>query len=353
MPIYKGRRKGTYRVTVFANGKQHEWIVEGTRADARRYEDTKRQEFRARPAANIRAEPRFVTLCVDHYRPYAEMHLGARTWRKVRRYQIENLGEHFGDVRVSDLAPLVDAYKRSCLDRGVLASTINHDLKTLRTILRWAYKRGLISFVPDFTLLPVAGKRRVHCWNMADVRRLYEVMAEKTPWLVPIFHFLLETGCRKGEAIEARWAWVDWERRMLRIPVTATWHPKDKDARDVPLGEALMVSLRSMERSDSGVIFPSRFGGRWAEFPDREFRRIVRDAGLKGGPHTTRHTYASHFLSARPDLMLLASVLGHSHTRVTELYAHLLPDHLERARDAVQLSPPSADWATRGKRSAS
>jgi len=38
-------------------------------------------------------------------------------------------------------------------------------------------------------------------------------------------------------------------------------------------------------------------------------------------------------------LFLLAHVLGHSHQRVTELYAHLLPDHLARARNAVNLGP--------------
>jgi hypothetical protein len=30
-------------------------------------------------------------------------------------------------------------------------------------------------------------------------------------------------------------------------------------------------------------------------------------------------------------------------TYVTELYAHLLPEHLERARNAVQLPPPPQD----------
>ncbi len=52
-----------------------------------------------------------------------------------------------------------------------------------------------------------------------------------------------------------------------------------------------------------------------------------------------RHTFASHFLQKVPDLFLLAQVLGHSHQRLTELYAHLLPDHLARARNAVNLGP--------------
>ena len=45
-----------------------------------------------------------------------------------------------------------------------------------------------------------------------------------------------------------------------------------------------------------------------------------------------------------PDLFLLARVLG-QHTRVTRLYSHLLPDHLARARNAVQLSAPTDEGA--------
>ena len=59
---------------------------------------------------------------------------------------------------------------------------------------------------------------------------------------------------------------------------------------------------------------------------------------MKGGAHTLRHTYASYFLQTK-SLAALAGVLGHSHTRVTELYAHLLPNHLEGARNAVSFAP--------------
>ena len=39
-------------------------------------------------------------------------------------------------------------------------------------------------------------------------------------------------------------------------------------------------------------------------------------------------------------MFLLAQLMGHSHTRVTKLYAHLLPDHLEAARDVVSFAAP-------------
>ncbi|AKU97966.1 hypothetical protein AKJ09_04630 [Labilithrix luteola] len=46
-------------------------------------------------------------------------------------------------------------------------------------------------------------------------------------------------------------------------------------------------------------------------------------------------TFASKFLERMPDLFALARITGHSHTRVTELYSHLLPDHLAATRNVV------------------
>ncbi|MBP9205305.1 MAG: tyrosine-type recombinase/integrase [Kofleriaceae bacterium] len=66
----------------------------------------------------------------------------------------------------------------------------------------------------------------------------------------------------------------------------------------------------------------------------------MRDAaGLNGGVHQLRHTFASHFLAHQPDLVLLAEVLGHSESQVTGLYKHMLPGHLARARNVVNFAP--------------
>ena len=51
-----------------------------------------------------------------------------------------------------------------------------------------------------------------------------------------------------------------------------------------------------------------------------------------------RHSYASQLVLATRDLFLVSKLLGHTHSRVTEVYAHLMTDHLDRARDAVRYS---------------
>jgi integrase len=97
-------------------------------------------------------------------------------------------------------------------------------------------------------------------------------------------------------------------------------------------------------RASARWVFPKGSGDRYVDFPKDAFWAARKRAKLSGGPHTLQHIFASHFLQKVPDLFLLAHVLGHSHQRVTELYAHLLPDHLARARNAVNFGPTLQPW---------
>lgn len=119
----------------------------------------------------------------------------------------------------------------------------------------------------------------------------------------------------------------------------AAWEPKNRRPREVPIADELLPYLSTTRRSDTWVFPAPETGRRYAFWPENQFQRIQKLAGLSGGVHTLRHTFASHFLQERPDLPLLARILGHSHTRVTELYSHMLPEHLERARNVVALMP--------------
>jgi len=149
---------------------------------------------------------------------------------------------------------------------------------------------------------------------------------------------LVNTGLRKSESIAAEWSWVDWREKLLRLPVTEKWAPKSKKPREVPLSDAVLRTLRRIPRRGE-AIFINRFGNRYREFPDATWDKVVARAKLEGGPHKLRHTFASLFLEAKPDLFQLSKILGHSHTKTTEMYSHLLPGHLKTARNVVDIGP--------------
>lgn len=332
MPIYPGRRANTFRVIVWSQGKAHEAIVEG-KTEAKDTEARMRLELRARGASKLSTGLRFSSLC-EMYIPHARARLASSTWAR-REFILATLLEGFGDRLLSDFSTeAIDAFVEARLARHE-ASYINGDLRVLRKVLNFARERKLV--VGDFTIHWLReDRRRVQCWTGAEVERLFRSARKLDAEIEPLLVFLVNTGCRKSEGVAAEWSWIDWRRKLLCIPVNRRYRTKSRRPREVPLSDVLWSLLRRREQR-TAWIFPTPEGERYKEFPDLRYRRVRDAAGLTGGPHTTRHTYASHFLQAVPDLFELSAMLGHSHTRTTELYAHLLPDHHEKARNAVNL----------------
>lgn len=337
MPIYKGRRRGTWRVVIWAAGAPDEKIVPGSKADARAFEARRRVELGQRPTTRV--APKFFDFCAEVYTPYAKTHLRASTWDKARKYQVTTLMNHFGNLTLTEFAPEhIEAFKVARRAK-VKASSVNNELRVLRTILGHAKAQGYPCSDVAWKKLPTRGAGRVRVWTAAEIGKLYDAARAHVPELLGVLVFLANTGCRKGEAIACEWSWIDSERGLVCIPSNDSWTSKSGRPREIPLSRALRATL-SGPRKHERWVFPNRNADRYACFPEELFRRVRDAAGLVGWPHTLRHSFASLFLAAVPDLFLLAQILGHSHTRVTELYSHLLPDHLGRARNAVDLAPP-------------
>lgn len=334
MPNYAGKRKGTRRIVVWKNGKPHEKTIRGSKVDGDLFEAKWRVQLEANQH-DSRAVMTFAKLCAEKYSHYAEGHLAKSTWR-ARSHVIVNLVEFFGEkaldsFRLSD----IDAYRAHRKKIG--ASTRNTEVMTLLYILRWAEARGYRVTVPKAKLeKPPRGRPRI--WSAEQVARLLEVTRTHDPWLLPIVLFLLNTGCRKGEAIAAEWSWVDFDAGLIRIPATREWSPKSGAAREVPLSDTLRAVLSGGRRSERWV-FPNRDGYQFEHFPNQRFKDMQNLAGVTWGPHTCRHVFASTFLANGGSMFKLSKILGHSHERISALYSHLLPGHLEEERNRVNIAP--------------
>lgn len=356
MPVYAGREKGTWRVVVWHKGRSHERVVEGRKKDAETFEGTLRAKLEAGEGVqDPRRVPEFLPFCAAEYVPHAELHLKPYTF-KQQQHLLANLSEFFGDSRLSEIdASAVDRYAKQRKSDGLKAVSINNEIRVLKRVLNFAREdRSMNVPKPKWKSLTERGGKRVKAWDSGEVAKFLDACVTHSPATLPLAVFLLNTGARKGEAIALTWDHVDLRRGMVQIHATdddedeKDWSPKNERAREVPIAAALEPFLTA-QRAHAKWVFPTPTriirgrlagGGRYAEFPKRGFNRARAVAGVKGGPHTLRHTFATHFLQGCPDLFLLAKLLGHSYERVTELYSHLLPDHLARARDVVNFASP-------------
>ena len=69
----------------------------------------------------------------------------------------------------------------------------------------------------------------------------------------------------------------------------------------------------------------------------RSFGTACRKAGIRGvTPHTLRHTFANQLVMTGTDLTTVSRLLGHKSLTMTLRYAHLTPNHLNKAVNTLK-----------------
>lgn len=236
---------------------------------------------------------------------------------------------------------------------GLARSTLARRAATARSFTAWALREEIITVDPSLRLkAPQREKKLPAVLQQQQVQRLLDelIVAAQTRDPVAIrdlaiVELLYATGIRVGELAGLDVADINRERRTLKVL------GKGNKERTVPfgvpsdraLGDWLDFGRGTLLKPGAGAaLFLGKRGGRI----DQRAVRTVIDRLLQAmgdtsatGPHTLRHSAATHLLDGGADLRAVQEILGHTSLATTQLYTHV---SVERLRDSYRTAHPRA-----------
>ncbi len=238
--------------------------------------------------------------------------------------------------------------------RGNKPGTVDRRMSILISILNecktlW----GTLKEVPSIKKYAEKDERTRCLSDVEEVRLLAAFDTMKNQDAKDVTILLLDTGCRRGDALQLEWPQVMFDRQPR--PMVSYLKTKTDSARSVPLTPRAEEVLRRRyeTRRDKKGPFPyepnqtthelGRKGrrGRQSLKDGRPslrvaFRRALALAEIKGFTiHSCRHTFASRLAAAGVSLAKIGKMLGHSGPRMTQRYAHLAPEDLDASIDVL------------------
>jgi integrase len=161
----------------------------------------------------------------------------------------------------------------------------------------------------------------------SEYERLVAAVRKRTPEHLPDLIFALNTGLRLSNQFSATYEMVNWERKVLDVPLTKNGEPVH-----IPLNEAVLAAIRALPswRGRKGYIFRNQ------QHPDNRilatehwFTPALKAAGIENFRwHDLRHTFASWLVQDGVPLERVSKLLGHKSLQMTMRYAHLRPSQL-------------------------
>ena len=189
--------------------------------------------------------------------------------------------------------------------------------------------QGIIKLIFDYnreivekirTIPGVRWDRVMRCWYVADQPQ-------------KILSLIYSGGLRRSELINMQIIDVDSKRNVVNIR-----HAKgDKDG-IVPLSGKISTLLRDYFKQyrPPKWLFEGQIEG--TQYTETSINHIFQRAKKKANItrsctlHTLRHCYATHLLEAGTDIRYIQALLGHKHSKTTEIYTHVTTKSIQKIK---------------------
>jgi integrase/recombinase XerC len=291
---------------------------------------------------------------------FADYLFAARGYSRhtVKAYEsdVQDLITYLADAGVNECNAIDIEHIRDWLyradQRGLAKSTLARKTASIRSFAAWLTKNGKVE--QDFTQRiksPKAVRSLPKVVSRSTLDEIFTILnvsaTEENPNglrdLLTV-ELLYATGCRVSELVGLDLDDVDHSRNILKVL------GKGDKQRMIPFGEparnALDVWLKTgrpqlaNERSGAALLINSR-GQRLGV---RQVFSLVASLTADtptgaAGPHSLRHSAATHLLDGGADLRAVQELLGHASLGTTQIYTHISVDRL---RDGYKRAHPRA-----------
>lgn len=254
-----------------------------------------------------------------------------------------------GQAFISATREDVEAYLIACEAEGLSKATRARRLSSIRQLYRFGHGEGWRDDNPAIRIKgPGATRRLPASLTHDEVDRLLE--AARTKGRAEgerlrnraLMELLYATGMRVSELVELPVAAVRGDPRMILV------RGKGGKERMVPLSGPARAALTGWLAQRDSAEEKARKQGHAANrhlFPGpgtdghltrQHFYLLIKDIAVLAGvdpgkvtPHTLRHAFATHLLAGGADLRVIQTLLGHADVATTEIYTHVLDEHLK------------------------
>lgn len=236
-------------------------------------------------------------------------------------------------------------------EAGASKSTLARKTSSLRAFTGWLFEREMIDEDPglkiktpklDRTLPKVASES-----SLAQVlAELEEAARSEEPTLILrwcAFELLYSTGMRVSELAGLKVSDIDFSSRLVRVM------GKGSKERMLPYGQSAQQAIDwwirlGRPKVDLGESDALLLNSRGKKVGVRQLYSVVANELAKtptgaSGPHTLRHSAATHLLDHGADLRAVQEILGHASLGTTQIYTHV---SIERLRASFEQAHPRA-----------
>lgn len=239
------------------------------------------------------------------------------------------LKPHFGNKQPSEIIPLDVDRIRIKLLKEKSPQTVKHVLNLLTWIVNFGKKGNICPGLSFHVKKPEVHNIKTEDLASDQIAALLKAISEHPNLMAgEMMKMVLYTGLRRGELFKLQWDDIDFNRGFITIR-----QPKGGRDQMVPLNQKARELLESLPRT-SPFLFPGR-NGEQRQDANKQINQIKEAAALPKNfraLHGLRHVFASMLASSgEVDMYTLQRLLTHKDPRMTQRYAHLRDETLQKA----------------------